>query len=586
MMEKDTKYNNPYQKAIFEFIKNGKGNLLVEAVAGSGKTTTIVNALNIIPEDKNVLFCAFNNDVAKILQERIGIRPNVYIGTIHHCGYVICKDCMDFDNDTPDNNKYMGEFIKNKNKYTFHGKHTLKGQWRNYYNNIRSLLTIARVNLVQTIDEVKEIANYYEIALIADEAKIVLDLINWGRENTNIIAFDDMICYPLELGLDFSGFSDFDFIFVDECQDLSKAQREFILKCGNKNTRYIFVGDSRQAIYGFNGADPRSFDELRKLPNITSLPLSVSYRCPKSIINNLVKPIVPQIEAKDDALEGSIRYEKTLDEVRDGDLILCRNNAPLTQVYNNLLRMNRKAYIAGKDTGEALIAMIQEYDDIELYPNLEQKGLFYSLYKNYFKLKEEIMIETGLDENLCDSLPQLSGLLDKIESLRILSEGHNTMAQLINRLSRVFLDEKEYHEGIKLSTVHKAKGTESENVYIIRNDLFAPEKKNAEWEKIQELNLEYVAYTRAKRNLSFIKNSEVVPSHPFTLKEIKDRLYLLDHPLKQYAGREIFSSSTISGRTSPGRTFIMDNTNKAPENTSKNLLNQFMQPKKRKNIKL
>jgi two-component system sensor histidine kinase SenX3 len=43
-----------YQQAIYDFITNGQGNAVVSAVAGSGKTTTLINALNLIPSELNV----------------------------------------------------------------------------------------------------------------------------------------------------------------------------------------------------------------------------------------------------------------------------------------------------------------------------------------------------------------------------------------------------------------------------------------------------------------------------------------------------------------------------------------------------
>jgi len=55
---------SPYQKAIFDFVATGTGSAVIEAVAGSGKTTTIVESLNLIPKTKQVLFLAFNKAIA------------------------------------------------------------------------------------------------------------------------------------------------------------------------------------------------------------------------------------------------------------------------------------------------------------------------------------------------------------------------------------------------------------------------------------------------------------------------------------------------------------------------------------------
>ena len=56
-----------------------------------------------------------------------------------------------------------------------------------------------------------------------------------------------------------------------------------------------------------------------------------------------------------------------------------------------------------------------------------------------------------------------------------------------------------------LSTVHKAKGLEADNVYIICPDSLPMKFENQqEWEYAQEMNLKYVAVTRAKKKLVFV----------------------------------------------------------------------------------
>ena len=58
------------QDAIFKFVKSGKGNAIIEALAGTGKTTTITVAANIIPQDKNAIFLAFNKDIVDELVKK------------------------------------------------------------------------------------------------------------------------------------------------------------------------------------------------------------------------------------------------------------------------------------------------------------------------------------------------------------------------------------------------------------------------------------------------------------------------------------------------------------------------------------
>ena len=82
-----------FQQKIYDFITNGSGNAVVSAVAGSGKTTTLLNALKLIPTNKRVLFLAFNKSIAKELQERVPNTPNIHVKTVHGFGYSSLLRC-------------------------------------------------------------------------------------------------------------------------------------------------------------------------------------------------------------------------------------------------------------------------------------------------------------------------------------------------------------------------------------------------------------------------------------------------------------------------------------------------------------
>ena len=91
-----------YQEAIFDWVKNGKGSAMVEATAGSGKTSTIIASLKLVPMDKKVLLCAFNKLIAEELKKRVKIYPNVQATTMNGIGYQACmmnnpKIKMDFN---------------------------------------------------------------------------------------------------------------------------------------------------------------------------------------------------------------------------------------------------------------------------------------------------------------------------------------------------------------------------------------------------------------------------------------------------------------------------------------------------------
>lgn len=120
-------------------------------------------------------------------------------------------------------------------------------------------------------------------------------------------------------------------MFVDEAQDLSKVQLAFVLGCVRKGGRLLFVGDPRQAIYGFSGADAYAVERIVDVTKATVLPLSVTYRCPASHVR-LANQFAPEMQVAPGAAQGTVRRisEAVLAaHVKPGDLVLCRVNVPL-----------------------------------------------------------------------------------------------------------------------------------------------------------------------------------------------------------------------------------------------------------------
>ena len=81
-----------YQKIIFEFITKGSGNAVINAKAGSGKTTTLVEAMKLLPVKEKALFVAFNKAIANELETRVKDLKNVSVKTYHGLGYAIFRE--------------------------------------------------------------------------------------------------------------------------------------------------------------------------------------------------------------------------------------------------------------------------------------------------------------------------------------------------------------------------------------------------------------------------------------------------------------------------------------------------------------
>ena len=482
-----------YQSAVYSEITNGKSNAVVDAVAGSGKSTTIVEALKLIPIWMKVLFLAFNKAIVEELKLKIGSMQNVEISTLHSLGFSAIRNT--FRGVQLDNNKYF-TYISDGIKFGMF-KPTIElveEENFNFKTNIVKLVDLARAYLCTDENMLYSIAEKYCINVLDNECSIAMTVINWGKNNVATIDFTDMIYFPNVKNLTMP---QFDFVFIDECQDLNTAQRELFLKTVKANTgRFIAVGDPRQAIYGFAGADVESFNVLKSLPNTINLPLSVCYRSDSNIIN-LAKEIVPQIEARIDAPEGVVCHESKVADITDGDMVLCRVTAPLVALCMQYIGKGIKAYVKGRDIGTNLINMIKATKRVQM------SDVMIKLSNDLNKVATKIMNKSHctLSEAMTNSV--YTNMQDKINAINVIAKDLKTASAVMNRIEAIFKDND--NSGICLSTVHKAKGLESNNVFIIRPDKFyLKHAMRVEWMAEQERNLVYVAYTRAKHFLGFV----------------------------------------------------------------------------------
>lgn len=496
-----------YQQDIFDFIQHGNGNSVINALAGSGKTSTIVNAVKLTPSTCNALFIAFNKEIVKELEKKLAGVKNVQVKTLHSLGLLMIRRNLG-TNIEIDEYKYR-TFIKKNIKQLSSAdfdKMTTK-LMQQYTDNVIQLCDLGRYNLAQCEKDLLQVSARHDIPIIDDECNAVLNVMKWGRENTTSIDFTDMVWLPYELTLNPIGLQ-YDYIFIDECQDLNAAQRELFLRCFRRGTRFIAVGDKKQAIYSFAGADAESFAKLQNLPNTTTLPLPISYRCPKKVVN-LANQFVDTMECREGAPDGEIVHNVSIKDIHDGDMVLCRTKMPLIKLYMRYLRMGVKSYVRGQDIGLNLLRMVDKTEQIVLNVSLQKDGVFARLYDDLFEERNRLMIKRGMDLEDATLSNQIMNKYDSIKALEILAEGLTSARDLHDRIENVFAESA---DGVCLSTIHKAKGLEANNVYILCKTLMPSRLATQDWEKEQEQNLMYVAYTRAKYKLGFVSETEISPS--------------------------------------------------------------------------
>ena len=505
-----------YQKAIFDYIQHEKGNLVVEAAAGSGKTYTLVKALSLIPQDKRVLMTAFNKDIVKELTKKVKEFPNVEVRTLHGLGMILTTRGLRIGGMKPEGYKYTQLIYNHWQDLTKTNINKLSRNARkSFVENTKKLVDFGRFYLANTRSEMIELMVKYDIPCVADEVDVALKVMAIGGKNLDSIDYTDMIWMPHIYDLHLQE-CEYDFIMVDECQDLNVAELNLVLRCLKEGGRLIAVGDSNQCIYGFSGSDPDSFRAIQSIPNTVSMPLSISYRCPESVVK-FAQNLVPSIEAKQGAEEGVILDCVSLDDVHDGDMVLCRNNAPLLQVYCKLLEQGKRAYIRGSDVGKNLQNIVIGTHKDYLHTNLKQDGVFIRLYEDLFNSRKAIMERYGISQEDAMKHETIQAKLDMIRALEVLGADLTTTEQLTKKIGDIF-PKNDKGEGIMLSTVHKAKGLEADNVFIACASLMPSKSALDEWQVQQERNLMYVAYTRAKKVLGFLNEEETPDFDNFSSK--------------------------------------------------------------------
>ena len=505
-----------YQKAIFDYIQHEKGNLVVEAAAGSGKTYTLVKALSLIPQDKRVLMTAFNKDIVKELTKKVKEFPNVEVRTLHGLGMILTTRGLGIGGMKPEGYKYTQLIYNHWQDLTKTNINKLSRNARkSFVENTKKLVDFGRFYLATTRSEMIELMVKYDIPCVADEMDVALKVMAIGGKNLDSIDYTDMIWMPHIYDLHLQE-CEYDFIMVDECQDLNVAERNLVLRCLKEGGRLIAVGDSNQCIYGFSGSDPDSFRAIQSIPNTVSMPLSISYRCPESVVK-FAQNLVPSIEAKQGAEEGVILDCVSLDDVHDGDMVLCRNNAPLLQVYCKLLEQGKRAYIRGSDVGKNLQNIVIGTHKDYLHTNLKQDGVFIRLYEDLFNSRKAIMERYGISQEDAMKHETIQAKLDMIRALEVLGADLTTTEELTKKIEDIF-PKNDKGEGIMLSTVHKAKGLEADNVFIACASLMPSKSALDEWQVQQERNLMYVAYTRAKKVLGFLNEEETPDFDNFSSK--------------------------------------------------------------------
>jgi len=472
--------------------------LIVRARAGTGKTTVIIEGVKRAPE-KSMLICAFSKIIQTELETRIGKdHPNVKAQTLHSVGYGCVRRFrenirVEFNSSRADalTEAVCGRTAPDTIKRLVSKLHTKGREIAPHANQEGDLLDIA-IRFECEPDE-QWAKSGFPLEKVEHFALQAMELAANVQSGATIDG-SDMIFLPVrnhwlqcQYGL----------VVVDECQDLTTAQLEIAQGVLNPGGRICIVGDDRQAIFGFRGADSESLDRLKRELNAGELGLTTTYRCGREIVD-LAQQLVPDFEAGEDNSDGdvySIHSSELVGAAGPGDYILSRVNAPLVSIAMRLLRSGKRTRIAGRDIGKGLITLVRKMRGCSVPDFLQKVASWEDRELSRLRGMRD-KAEKGRKATIEN---KLSDIVDQAEMLVNLAEGAKSITEIEERIEGLFSDDGLGTAGmITCSSIHKAKGLEADRVFILEDTL-----RN---HNIEEINLRYVAITRTKQTLVFVSD--------------------------------------------------------------------------------
>ena len=539
-----------YQQDILDFfLNNPQSNMLVNALAGSGKSTT---ACMLSEHSKTSdLYIAFNASVVEEFKKKIK-NPKTKVMTMHSLAYSIMlynveqeskdsgekpkgfgsqrsKRTVNLDNFKP--HKILDEEItKRYGRYIEFAKRVfLKDNYVNLYNLCRLTLTDMSSNkdVSRLIDD-HVLFLYYgdegysapDISEITSTLKILDTKSRQQFETQGVIDFTDMLWITFnKLKYDNWEVPYWDLytnIYADEVQDFSNIQLNFLKFIKRVKGRYIFIRDFHQAIYNFCGGNAQAFNQIPKMfAPVETFDLPICYRCAKSHLSRVNREYGIPILPRDDAPLG---FVKTIDKnkiseyAKAGDMVISRKNKWIAEVVLDLARNGTPIFIEDKDMVAAIKRQIlsSKCTSVGTLEKFLQKVIS-NYNKKLFEIVSKNVREGGHEEEHLEAVAETNSKIDNTSFLLEILEGYlenHSSSDSVSKFSNFvdkLLNTTPSPNCVRLCSIHKAKGLEATNVFVLNEAKINYDFRNSKEQNIQEKNLSYIATTRAKEGLYLVK---------------------------------------------------------------------------------
>lgn len=548
-----------YQQDILDFfLNNPQSNMLVNALAGSGKSTT---ACMLSEHSKTSdLYIAFNASVVEEFKKKIK-NPKTKVMTMHSLAYSIMlynveqeskdsgekpkgfgsqrsKRTVNLDNFKP--HKILDEEItKHYGRYIeFAKRGFLKDNYVNLYNLCRLTLTDMSSNkdVSRLIDD-HVLFLYYgdegysapDISEITSTLKILDTKSRQQFETQGVIDFTDMLWITFNKlkydNWEVPYWALYTNIYCDEVQDFSNIQLNFLKFIKRAKGRYVFIGDFHQAIYNFAGANAQAFNQIPKMfAPVETFDLPICYRCAKSHLSRVNREYGIPILPRDDAPMG---FVKTIDKnkiseyAKAGDMVISRKNKWIAEVVLDLARNGTPIFIEDKEMVGAIKRQIlsSKCTSVGTLEKFLQK-VINNYNKKLFEIVSKKVQEGGHEEERLEAVAETNSKIDNTSFLLEILEGYlenHSSSDSVSKFSDFvdkLLNTTPSPDCVRLCSIHKAKGLEATNVFVLNEAKINFDFRNSKEQNVQEKNLSYIATTRAKEGLYLVKE----PSKTITTK--------------------------------------------------------------------
>ena len=471
--------NTPEQDAILEADHGSKQNIMINALAGTGKSATLKLLDKACKKAVPRLYCVFNkrNQLEAVADQKAGAFHDLTaIKTFNGLGHGIWAKAISHPL-TLDKTKSRtlwrslvdglsrGDASDAWKEYTVVMDGMDKAKTLGYVpsdvEKVTSLIT--RTDLHHAMDETPD---EYAAELID---QLLRESIR--RAYLGLIDFNDQIYMPALFG---GPFPRYPRIMVDEYQDQAPINHALLARL--TTGRIIGVGDPYQNIYGFRGAKANGMASAVSTYSMTELPLSISFRCPRAIVE-AARWRVPHFQwSKDggqvnelDRMEGST--------FPDNSTIICRNNAPLLRMAFRLLSTGRGVTVVGNELGPRIIAVMKKFGPDSM-------------------TKKDVIdaIEFWREEKLLANSKSANDLAD---CMRVFADHGSDLSSMLSYAQMIFSQSGP----VRLLTGHKSKGLEFPNVYWLDPGLCD--------QREQDRNLAYVIITRSENILNMVDSASI-----------------------------------------------------------------------------